>query len=359
MSLQIFNSIVNGELKPWLIDFEESTLKDTIRQANKMPVTCLQEVVDKLKHLLQPFNSLQKAIAVTNSKEIKVQDYYCNTIEATNLLQHFYKALIDAEQIRYYNETLTNPFIKDNTLDVPFQIGEKSLKGIAVLCNQANNELIERGFTDTATFTDITHYTLTYLRNNLLALYFSIQEPNKEFLSVTYNTVADYMMYNLDSTIEISLLQNQNVSNGIKHVTKPISNEPPKFSFGWKGGSAEKLQGLFDDLCIDIKFLDEEKTSVKTLVELLTSKDIKKGTPPIYLGCKTTEFVIVIDEIAKHFQRLTQTTIEQSKCFWSKPATNKPSALISSTTFSKSKAKNKTKEEVISDIKATIDKYLP
>lgn len=58
MNLQIFNSIVNGELKPWLIDIEEGTLKEIVRQSNKMPVNDLQQVANKLKHLSQVFNQI-------------------------------------------------------------------------------------------------------------------------------------------------------------------------------------------------------------------------------------------------------------------------------------------------------------
>lgn len=359
MNLQIFNSIVNGELKPWLIDIEEGTLKEIVRQANKMPVNDLQQVTNKLRHLLQPFNNIQKSIPAPTIQEIKQQAYFSNSIEATTLLQHYYKGLIDAALISYYNDAVNNPFIKDNTLDVPFQIGEKSLKGISVLCNQANNELRERGFDDVQPYTDITHFALTYLQNNLLALYFSIQNAFKEFLNNAYDTVEDYMLYSIENSFEFTLVPNENASKVTQQIIKPTTNQPPKFSFGWKGGSPEKLQALFDDLCVDIKFLDEEQTPVKTLIELLTSADVKIGTPKIHLACRTTEFVLVMDAISKHFLRLTQTTIEKSQCFWSKPATNKPSALITSTTISKSRAKNKTKEEVISDIKATIDKHLP
>lgn len=312
MDFKVLNSIVNGELKPWLIDIEESTLKDIVRQANKMPVSNLQEVVDKLKHLLQPFNSLQKAIAVTNSKEIKVQEFCCNPIEATNLLQHFYKALIDSELIRYYNETLSNPFIKDSALDVPFQIGEKSLKGIAVLCNHANNELIERGFADTAPFTDITHYTLTYLRNNLLALYFSIQEPFKEHLSTVYSDVQDFFMYCLDNAFSIKLNKIQ-VSTEITSIAK---SDNKAFSFGFKGDIAD-ITKLIKVLCVHKNLLDEEVTKPETFIELLTTSDINCKAYKIKVGCKTNLFTYIAECLKKTSPRLTFANIDRCNYFFS------------------------------------------
>ncbi len=359
MNSKILNSILNGELKPWSISFDdERILKGIIKQVKNNPNETTLQVQSNLNILLQPFPALLKSVEFPAMAQLQPLGFGSNLPTPATLLNHFYKAIIDAEIARYFNATIDNPLIKDKSLDVPFQIGHQSLKGIAGLCNQTNNEIIERCFEKNNTaITETTFFTLTYLRNNLLALYFAIQKPFKEHLTTTYNSYEDYALYCLDNeNFEFSLNEN------INQVKLPISNlkfiEPPKFSFGWKGGSIDNLEALLDDLCLDINFLDEEKTSVKTLVELFTSKDIKAGTPNIYLGCRTTEFVIVLDAISKHFQRLTQTTVEQSKCFWSKPATNKPSTLISSTTISKSRAKNKTKKEVISEINATIDKHL-
>ena len=317
MSLQIFNSIVNGELKPWLIDFDESTFKDIVRQANKMPVTNLQEVVDKLKQLLQPFNSLQKAITDTNSKEIKVQDYYCNTIEATNLLQHFYKTLIDTELIRYYNETLTNPFIKVNTLDVPFQIGEKSLKGIAVLCNQANNELIERGFADTAPFTDITHFTLTYLRNNLLALYFSIQEPFKEHLNTVYSDVQDICMYCLDNACSITLNKNAPTTDVILPKTNIKSTA---LYFGFKD-DIEVLKKIVHTLVMRMDFLNSKKTTEEQFIQVFTSTNLKVDKIEVHIDCATNEFVEMLPYFKTLASKFTPATINKSRLFYTKEGT--------------------------------------
>jgi hypothetical protein len=360
MNSKILNSILNGELKPWLIYFDdERILKDIIKQVKDKPNETALQVQTNLNALLKPFPALLKGLEYLPMEQLQAKGFTADLPTPITLYNHYYKAIIDAEVARYFNATIHNPLIKDKALDIPFQIGHQSLKGIAILCNQTNNEIIERGFVcNNTAITDTTFFALTYLRNSLLALYFAIQKPFKEYLTDTYNSFEDYALQYLDdSNFEFNLVEN-NIQVAPTFI-KPKLNETPKFSFGWKGGSIEKLEALFDDLCLDILFLDEEKTSVKTLVELLTSKDITIGTPQILLGCRTTEFVIVMDEIAKHFQRVTQTTIEQSKCFWSKPATNKPSTLISSSTISNSRKRNKTKKEVITDIKATIAKHLP
>ena len=79
----------------------------------------------------------------------------------------------------------------------------------------------------------------------------------------------------------------------------------------------------------------------------------------IYLGCKTTVFVFIIDSIGKHFQRLTQTNIEKSMSFYSKEEQNKPAVLITSSNFSKSRGKSKMKTETQEAILETINRYFP
>lgn len=341
MNLQIFNSIVNGELKPWLIDIEESTLKEIVRQSNKMPVNDLQQVANKLKHLSQPFNNIQKSIPVPTIQEIKQQAYLSNNIEAATLLQHYYKGLIDAALIIYYNEAVNNPFIKDYALDVPFQIGEKSLKGISVLCNQANNELRERGFDDMPPYTDITHFALTYLRNNLLALYFSIQNPFKEYLTNTYNSFEDYALYCLDDkNFEYKLIETP------KEVVSIAKSDNKAFNFGFKG-EAENLTNLIKVLCVHKNLLDESVTKPTDLIELFTTKDINTKTYKIKLGCKTNLFTYIVICLKKVLPKLTFANIDRCNYFYSDNDTP-----IRQSVLSNSKSNNPISKET----KAEIDK---
>lgn len=342
MDFRILNSIVNGELKPWLIDIQERTLKNILRQANKMPANTLQEVANKLTHLLQPFSSLQKAITVNNRKEIKMQEFYCTPIEADNLLQHYYKSLIDAELTHYYNETIANPFITDYKLDVPFQIGEKSLKGIAVLCNQANNELIERGFADTGPYMDITHFALTYLRNGLLALYFSIQEPFNEYLNIVYSDVQDFFIYCLDNAFSITLNKIQ-VSTEITSIAK---SDNKAFSFGFKGDIAD-ITKLIKVLCVHKNLLDEEVTKPETFIELLTTSDINCKSYKIKVGCKTNLFTYIVECLKKTSPKLTFANIDRCNYFFSEN-----DAPIKQSLLSNSKSNNPISKQA----KAEIDK---
>lgn len=350
MNLQIFNSIVNGELKPWLIDIEESTLKEIVRQSNKMPVNDLQQVANKLRHLLEPFNNIQKSIPVPSIQEIKQQAYSSNNIEATTLLQHYYKGLIDAALIIYYNETINNTFIKDNALDVPFQIGEKSLKGISVLCNQANNELKERGFDDVPPYTDIAHFALTYLRNNLLAIYFSIQKPFKEYLTNTYNSFEDYALYCLDDrNFEFNLIENETDSIEAPQAQKKTNT----LTFGFRGDE-ERLLAVVKALVFRLYFLNEKLTTVEQFIKVFTAKDLKGIDIKIYIDCATNEFEEIMQQFKTVASKFTPTTISKSKLFYAKEGT-----LIDANLLYVTKSKSKLaieKKELISAIFQNIRK---
>ena len=132
MNSKILKEIYHGQLKPWLISFDERELKETVREVNKIPTNTLQGNENRLKRLLQSFPDLHKSVKSFVNNSFFHLSFTCPLSEPNNLQQHFFKALIDAEILRYYNATLSNQLIKDPSLDVPFQIGVKSLKGIAV-----------------------------------------------------------------------------------------------------------------------------------------------------------------------------------------------------------------------------------
>lgn len=356
MNSKILNDIYHGQLKPWLFNLDDRELKQTIREVSKIPTSTLKGNEDRLKTLLQPFPTLHKVIQPLNINSLKSLSFSCLLQEPTTIQQHFYKAVIDAEVLRYYNATINNPLIKDQSLDVPFQIGEKSLKGISVLLNSINNELSEKEYQAE----DLTCFTLEYLKSSLLILYFSIQEHFKSFLTDVYESVEDFYLYKMDNDSEIVEIKQLPLDKNNKPIiTASKPTEPPKLSFGWKKTDTSKLQALFDDLCVDYNFLNEEETSVATLVEFLTEKEIVPGKYKIYLGCQTTEFVFIIDNLGKAFQRLSPTNIEKSMSFWSKGRANKKPTLINAENYFKTRSKNKIKEETKEEILTLIQKYFP
>ena len=64
--------------------------------------------------------------------------------------------------------------------------------------------------------------------------------------------------------------------------------------------------------------LNEDKTSVEDLLNVLTSKDLKRGASNIYIGCETLEFSYIVKKLELSFSNLKPTSIDSSNLFFSK-----------------------------------------
>lgn len=343
MNSKILNSILNGELKPWLISFEdERILKAIIQQVKNKPNETTIQVQANLYALLEPFPALLKGLELTKIEQLQPLGFSSNLTTPVSLINHFYKAIIDAEVARYFNATIRNPLIKDKELDVPYQIGHQSLKGIVGLSNQANNEIIERGFeANNTAISEVTYFALTYLRNSLLTLYFAIQEPFIEYLTITYSNFDDYALYCLDdSNFDIGIFKNE-VQEEIVSIAK--SNNKP-FNFGFKGDEA-KLKIVIKILCVYKNLLDESVTSQDDFTQLLLTKNISDKVYNIQIGCETNLFQHIVDQLKVTSPKFTYANI--GKCNYFKTKNGNP---IQASLLSNSKSNNpvpkKIKEEI-------------
>lgn len=367
MEIKILNSILFGSLKPWLVDANSAKLfTESIKKAGTKVPNTEAELLQHLKTLLQSKPDLLAwLVKQPANNELVLLDmyYFTNLPVLNNTLSKFYSLVIGSETKRVFNAFKFYSETLENNIDIIYNTN-KLLISIKTLIKQTIEEIEERGFEQTPdTISSIVHFTLHYLKHNLIILFFSIQAINAEHLETTISP-EDFHLLELEQPLNTMqeihfMLPKQTVQSEQANASQQLQNknEPLKLSFGWKGNNVTLLQRLFDDLCIDVNFLDEEKTSVETLVGLLTAKEIIPGKINIYLGCKTTVFVFIIDNISKKFQRLTQTNIEKSMSFWTKDDINKPATLITSTNFSKSRGKSKMRIEQQESILETIQKY--
>ncbi len=375
MEIKILNSILFGSLKPWQVDTASKKLfTDSIKNAGSKVPTTEAELVQQLKTLLQSKPDLLNWLEQqTGGKEtVLLEPYYFTDLPAFNdTLCKFYSQVISLEVKRVFNAFKSYSETLEHHIDIIYNTN-KLLTSIKTLIKQTIEEIEERGFEETNTTNKgLVDFTLQYLKHSLTVLFFSIQVINEEHLE-TIISPEDFHLLELEQplntlqeihcmlpeptkqTHNVESIAQQSMAEKSKH-----KSDTSKLSFGWKGNNVNTLQNLFDDLCVDINFLNEEKTSVETLVEILTAKEIIPGKINIHLGCKTTMFVFVMDNISKQFQRLTQTNIERSMSFWTKEDIKKPTTLITSTNFSKSRGKSKMRIELQEDILATIQKYFP
>lgn len=319
MNSKILNSILNGELKPWLISFEdERILKGIIQQVKNKPNETPLQVQGNLNAILKPFPALLKGLEFPTIEQLHTLGFSSNLPTPVTLINHFYKAVIDAEIARYFTATIDNPLIKEKEFDVPYQIGHQSLKGIAGLCNQANDEIIERNFVvNNTAISDTTYFSLTYLRNRLLTLYFAIQEPFKEYLTTTYNSFDDYALYCLnDASFEFNLIEIE-TENTVEHNKPQKSNV---LTFGFRG-DVERLLSVVKNLVLRMDFLNEQLTSVEQFIQVFTAKDLKGVKTKIHIACATTEFEEIMQQFQSVAKKFTPANIKKSRLFYTSEGT--------------------------------------
>jgi len=93
---------------------------------------------------------------------------------------------------------------------------------------------------------------------------------------------------------------------------KKIKSEEPSFKFK---GDKKHLEGIVRILCLKLNFLNEDKTSVNDLIDILVAKDYNKNRKEIYLGCNTKVFAHTLDKLKENFGNLKPSEIGRSQLF--------------------------------------------
>jgi hypothetical protein len=119
---------------------------------------------------------------------------------------------------------------------------------------------------------------------------------------------------------------------------------PAKLTFGFHGTKA-KLKNVITELTNKIELLNEEKTAIDELVNLLCSKDIQINAVQIHLNCETVQFRYIIDKLSNYFHGLTPVNIAASQAFYSKKA-----KLITAQNLYSSKVENAKEQATIDNI---------
>jgi hypothetical protein len=368
MELKVLNSILFRELMPWTFDSKD--INEKLKKIRNMDPVTDKELLQQLQILLSDYSDLSKWLEKQNSKNTIPLKHHCFAIDFPDYhdaVTKYYSKIISYETLRVYNAFISKIQKYDKKVDIVYHT-TNALKNIKALTINTVKEIKERGFEEIPNEqSSLSHFVLHLLRQHLTVLFFDIQELSNESVSNPIN-IEDFYLLELKLPKKVGkeikkIDKNLDTVNAI--LTNELPNnidaftEKPKLSFGWKNGKVSQLENLFDDLCVDFNFLDQDKTSVEALINILTTKEIIASEINIYLGCNTTVFVFIMDNISKCFQRLTPSNIEKSKSFWSKALTNKNAVLIKSDNFYKTRGKSKMNSEIQTNILETIQRYFP
>ena len=203
MEVKILDSIIHGALKPWMIDATNTRRFNELVKASKATTPKTNaELLSKLSALLIDFPTLQSILAneAQYSSQIQPLLFHSNLPNYKDGITQFYYIVITSESLRIYNTILEKSGGWTELIDIRYQVG-KILTNVRVLAKQVSQELIEQGYTTTPdSNSNVVHFTLYFLKHNLIQLYFSIQKHFESKLKQT-TTLEDFYLIDLEESL--------------------------------------------------------------------------------------------------------------------------------------------------------------
>jgi hypothetical protein len=349
MELKILDSIMHGVLKPWKLDTtNKRRFNELVKSAKAVSPKTNAELFSQLNELLVDYPPVQKMLDNESKENNPLQQliYQTNLPKYKDAVTHFYYLVIIEETLRFYNAVLLQAANWTELVDIRYQVG-KTLTNVRVLAKQVTTELNELDLKTTPDAqSNIVHFTLFYLKQSLIQLYFCIQEHFKASLSQT-TTIEDFYLLDLQESLStVQQLEYVEPTRIEEKGSTEYNSIQEVIYFGFKDDLA-KLTTVVNQLCHQIELLNDDVTSVDELLNALTAKSILPGAVKIQLGCETKHFRYCIDKFTPYFNSLSLSNIEKSKIFYSKKDT-----LITANNLSASGSKNKIEPKE----KANIDK---
>lgn len=350
MELTILDKLINGPLKPWKFDFQNTKrIVEIIKAARAINPDNYQNLLAYLAALLQDHSTLQKELLTASDKKSTITTLYYQPElpDYVDIPTQYYKLLIDSEVVRVFNSLILQHPGWEQPVDVVYNI-MATLNNTKVLTLQAISELNE--IDAEASLTDLeklTQFVLHYLVASLTALYFSVQEEFKAELPQII-TQEDYHMLDLQQPRSALTIMEMVMPEEHARNVPEYTEMQEQISFGFTGEVA-KLKLVINQLCFRIQLLNEDVTEADDLIKLLISKKILPNAIKIQIGCETKHFRYTVDKLKPYFTDLTLSNIEKSKVFYSKNDT-----LITANNLSASNSKNKIEPKE----KANIDKIM-
>lgn len=349
MELNVLNSILHGELKPWKFDVNNTKrIIEVVRSAKSISPVTNADFLTQLSSLLQEYPLMVAHITAETKKDataLKTLSWKAELPSATTPASQYYLLLINAETLRIYNAFAQRAEQWTEEIDLKYQVG-KLLNNIKVLAQQTSTELKERQFETVPDGTsNIVHFSLYCLKQSLIALYMSIQEAYKAFVH-SPTSLEDFYQLDLLEPLPTTIpFEFTELSTATKEDTEEYNDRQETMSFGFKE-NVENLKTVINQLTFQIDLVNQDVSTIDELLKLLTAKSFVPGAVQIRLGCETKVFRYVVDKLKPAFKELTLANIERSKAFLSKQEGNPITANNLSVSGSKSAVEPKDKTTI-------------
>lgn len=362
MELKILDSILFGQLRPWLEkNRNEKFYSNRLTPKFVKPSEHIDGYFKELKSILGNKNELVNDNPLDRyfAQPKKGIDAHINqplvvlteeTLEPTSQTEWFYFSLIHNESTRTINNIFQAVCRDIGEVDRVYIVNRYKTSFIDLLKN------IHTVSADVAEDDALSIRVLSVLKHNAIRLLTELQLLFDKYInsipSNKHQIYKEYLKQNppegeyYKEATELRQLKQlvSEAKTGIK--LQPASN-PNAISFGFNGDTA-KLKSVLNRLELSVELVKDETTS-DYLFEVLTTEDIDLNGPKIFLGVNTNEFRYILDQIKPKFKNLKLSVIEKVDLFRSK---DNPQNNLKARTLSSSKPAFDTAN------KATIDNIL-
>lgn len=345
MEIRILHSILHTSLMPWTFDSGNTkSITEKLKKVGSKEPAFESELIQQLKLLLADYPDLVQWLDKQNTQSpnpLRTHLFTTKFPAYTNNSSKFYWQVISKEALRVLNVYTSRSRTWSNRIDVIYHTN-LLLKSIKALAQQTVKEIDARGLQELPNEqSDLVHYVLHLLKQELIVLYFDIQELSKHSLD-TIISLEDFHLTELNlplaSIQPLEPVQQEETEESIVDDDKPVPN---KFTFGFTG-NAENLKTVIRQLCIKADLINDDNTTQDDIINVLLAKDLANIRTNIHLNCETAIFRYIVDKLKPVFSNLKLIAIEKSALFYSKNGN-----LIKAQNLSSSKIDNpKLKEEI-------------
>ena len=188
MELNIFESILNGELRPWEIDAKDSQgFTNLIEKVIFDSPNTNLELFYHLEVLIGKYPILSKQFSKEKPNQIlKLHNHFYQLVlpKYQIPIEHFYYLVIYNESIRVFNSYLLEAGKWTEREQINFEVN-KVLEKIKVLADQVVTQQFSRNYDRWHEGYDLSSFVLFSLKRALIVLYFEVQERHFNCLNQT------------------------------------------------------------------------------------------------------------------------------------------------------------------------------
>lgn len=333
VNFDLFNRIINGNLRPFLKDFDTNEkVKKIYHDATVIRKGIFSGKID----FFETLDLVENGFKEGDELVIEITDQEDGTINATiknlteenleelydldippppNLKGEYFEFIIEREykslRIRidhYFHHT-------SNESELKF-FASKNIQLLKKLAQEAHllqKKLYKVGIDD---YDNPDTYPIAILKIYMLRLILLIQNRFEPFLSIPAQSETDLKieLYEYHKTLAKfeTLRKKMEATIAINKKTKIIQK---KSSFGYKYKETDSLVNAINKLNLKINLLNQNITSPEQLIAVFTATEINSSLPQINFDCDTTQVRYVFDKLKPHFSNLTLAVIESSKLF--------------------------------------------